>query len=192
MSGPRALRATLLVAAVAALVLTRLPHHGTVWTAATALLALAVLALGLAWLFGTGRPWTRPALVAGGLLLLLVPTSPAAALGLPAALVALLVLAAVLALQETEAGRAPPLPGQTDARQRRLARALPLLLVLAAVAVAAAVLPLVLPDRVGSLYELRAATAPLATLAVLAAALLGAVWLRDGLAREPKADEVEA
>jgi len=183
-----ALRIVLLALAVGTMLLTRLPHTEPLWTVASLGLGAAALGLGAAWSLRK-RPWMRVAALAGGAALLLVPTAPGAALAVPAPLVAILALLAAYSLHDLDAGRAPALPTEGQARGRRTTGLLPLLLVVGVVGAMTLLLRLLLPDRVGSLYELRAALGPLVGLAVVAALLLGLVWLRDGLAGEPRQTE---
>lgn len=181
----RAARAVLLALAALVLILTRIPHHQTLWAVAAALLGLTVLGLGLTWMYGPHKPWMRATTLAGGAVLLLLPTSHEAILAVPATVAALLALLAAYHLHDARKTRAPTLE-TGNAGPQTWARFIPLALVVAAVTLATLLTRSLLPDRWSSLYELRAATEPLVTLALVAGVILTVVWLREGLARRPE------
>lgn len=189
MKGPVARLAALAVA-LAVVALARAPHPDLAWAVVSLGGSLVVLGLASAMAFLPTRAprGLGPAVLAGTLATLLVPTSDQALLAAaPDWLVAGLAVAALHFFFKDPATKAPTISGTKASPpwSRRTLQSLPFAAAAAALLLAPLALHWLLPPRIHAAYELQGAAEPLAPLIILAVVFLVASRIGTRASRKP-------
>ncbi len=167
-----------IAAALAAMVTTRVPHHEPVigWSAVA--IAGAILFL-VTWnrFRHSARPTGR-VMIAGILVILLLPIAHEPAVRLPAWSIAILALLAMHVIGRNQASIAPSLANARRTTRTSVARWIPITLVAAAVIVIPVLYEWVLPARFYATYELHGAARPILPLLIVAGALTAGALIR--------------